>query len=198
MINDVLLLEKLSTGDRNAYNELFDRYFDRLHIFASNMVYRDDVAADIIQDVLIKLYEKPVTFASMGAIQSYLFTAIRNRCYNYLRDHKVENRSMLLYVEAVASSDHFNAMGSEDELAEINIDDVLKNVEQIIELLPEKCCEICRMRIIEQRKCADIAQQLNISTNTVRVQIHRGMERIRQHFAKANVIILLLSLSLFK
>lgn len=197
MINDTLLLKKLSSGDRSAYSELFDRYFDRLHAFASNMVFRDDVAADIIQEMLIRLYEKPVTFTDMGALQSYLFTTIRNRCYNYLRDLKVEDKRMLLYVQAAALSENLDITEHEDVLADLNIDDVLKNVEQIIGLLPERCSEICRMRLIERKKYTDIAQQLNISENTIKVQIHRGMERLRKHFASAYTALSLFLVAMF-
>lgn len=197
-MNDALLLKKLSNGDRSAYNELFDRYFDRLQAFASNMVFRDDVAADIVQDMLIKLYEKPVTFPDIPSLQSYMFTTIRNRCYNYLRDHKVEDKRMLLYVQAITMSGNSNVAEHDDALANINMDDVLKDVEQIIELLPEKCREICRMRFIERKKYADIAAELNISENTVKVQIHRGMERIRRHFADMNLAVLLFVICMFK
>lgn len=190
--NDTLLLKKLSKGERSAYSELFDRYFERMQAFASTIVFRDDAAADIVQEVLIRLYEKPVTFTDMGSLQSYLFTAIRNRCYNYLRDLKVQDKHMLLYMQTASRPGNLDSAEQEDLLADINIDDVLMNVERIIELLPQRCRQICRMRLIERLKYADIAQQLNISENTAKVQIHRGMERIRKHFASGYLTLLLL------
>lgn len=195
-MTDVLLLKKISNGDRSAYNEIFDRYFDRLQAFASNMVFRDDVAADIVQDMLIKLYEKPVPFTDISSLRSYMFTTIRNRCYNYLRDHKVEDKRMLLYVQAITLSGNVDVAEHDDALADMDMDDVMRGVEQIIALLPEKCRDICRMRFLERRKYTDIAVELNISENTVRVQIHRGMERIRKHFSDINFVLLLFVISL--
>lgn len=173
-LDEQVLIEKLRKNDRKAYSELFDRYFDRLFTFAMNMVFREDVANDIVQEVFIAIYEKSVLKDYRGSLKAYLYTSVRNRCYNYLRDAKVEDRQKALYVEAAVYSDSMDVIDEEE---------LLEKIKEVMEELPEKCREVCRLRFVHGYKYSDIAEQLGMNENTVKAQIHRGMERLRQKFA---------------
>ena len=59
-MDESILIERLRRNDRKAYSDLFDGYFDKLFTFALNMVFREDVANDIVQEVFIAIYEKSV------------------------------------------------------------------------------------------------------------------------------------------
>lgn len=96
-MDESILIERLRQNDRKAYADLFDGYFDKLFVFALNMVFREDVANDIVQEVFIAIYEKSVLKNYQGSLKAYLYTSVCNRCYNYLRDAKVEDRNMALY-----------------------------------------------------------------------------------------------------
>ena len=61
-MDDSILIERLRRNDRKAYSDLFDGYFDKLFTFALNMVFREDVANDIVQEVFVKLLTKRVIF----------------------------------------------------------------------------------------------------------------------------------------
>ena len=93
-------------NDRKAYSILFDKYFERLFTFAVRVVFREDVANDIVQEIFISLYEKSEILNYDLSLKSYLFNSVRNRCFNYLRDRKVEDRRMNLYAEACLWSDN--------------------------------------------------------------------------------------------
>jgi len=82
-LDESILIERLRRNDRKAYSELFDGYFDKLFTFALNMVFREDVANDIVQEVFIAIYEKSVLKNYQGSLKAYLYTSVRNRCYNY-------------------------------------------------------------------------------------------------------------------
>ena len=57
--------------------------------------------------------------------------------------------------------------------------------------LPEKCREVCRRRFFEGKKFEEIAEELDISESTARVQTHRGMEMLRQRFAEYDLAVIL-------
>ena len=113
-MDESILIERLRRNDRKAYSELFDGYFDKLFTFALNMVFREDVANDIVQEVFIAIYEKSVLKNYQGSLKAYLYTSVRNRCYNYLRDAKVEDRNMALYAEAAVYSDNVDMIDREE------------------------------------------------------------------------------------
>lgn len=181
-MNDERLLELLKRNDHSAYSELFDRYFRKLYIFALNVVFREDVANDIVQDVFIHIYEKSGLSDYSGSLKAYLFISVRNRCFNYLRDRKVDDRRMSLYLEASLCSDNLDLVEEED---------LLKQIWCFMEGLPATCRDICYMRWREGLSIEEIASRLQVSESTVRVQLHRGVGRMRRYFEDFNIIMIL-------
>ena len=156
-MEDEILIKYLRKNDRKAYSILFDKYFERLFTFAVRVVFREDVANDIVQEIFISLYEKSEILNYDLSLKSYLFNSVRNRCFNYLRDRKVEDRRMNLYAEACLWSDNVDWIEEEEVL----------------------------------RKIQEIAEELDISESTARVQTHRGMEMLRQRFAEYDLAVIL-------
>lgn len=181
-MDDKELIELLKKNNHIAYAELFDKYFRKLYVFALNVVFREDVANDIVQDVFIHIYEKSGLSDYSGSLKAYLFTSVRNRCFNYLRDRKVEDRRMNLYLEACLYSDYIDAIEEEE---------VLRRIWRFMDELPATCRDICHMRWKEGRSMEEIASRLQISESTVRVQLHRGMEKMRRYFEDTDISMIL-------
>ena len=164
-MEDEILIKYLRKNDRKAYSILFDKYFERLFTFAVRVVFREDVANDIVQEIFISLYEKSEILNYDLSLKSYLFNSVRNRCFNYLRDRKVEDRRMNLYAEACLWSDNVDWIEEEE---------VLRKIQEVMLELPEKCREVCRRGFFEGKKFEEIAEELDISESTARVQTHRA------------------------
>lgn len=179
----ITLLRKRDAG---AYSLLFDRYFERLFALAVHVVFREDVANDIVQEIFIHLYEKADSLNYATSLKTYLFNSVRNRCFNYLRDRKVEDRRMSLYTEACIWSENVELIEEEE---------VLTRVREAMSVLPEKCREICELRFFEGMKFEEIAERLGTSESTVRVQVARGMEKLRHYFTAPDRAVLLFFLS---
>ena len=77
------------------------------------------MANDIVQEIFISLYEKSEILNYDLSLKSYLFNSVRNRCFNYLRDRKVEDRRMNLYAEACLWSDNVDWIEEEEVLRKI-------------------------------------------------------------------------------
>ena len=92
--------------------------------------------------------------------------------------------------------------GKDDDKAEIfsahldMVDDeeLLARVRQVLDELPEKCREVCLLRFVEGYKYAEIAARLDMNENTVKAQLHRGMERLKQAFATYDYVLVLCAL----
>ena len=92
--------------------------------------------------------------------------------------------------------------GKDDDKAEIfsahldMVDDeeLLACVRQVLDELPEKCREVCLLRFVEGYKYAEIAARLDMNENTVKAQLHRGMERLKQAFATYDYVLVLCAL----
>ena len=166
------LIALIRQRDNASYIRVYEAYFGRLHRFAYNFVYDYDAANDIVQSVFISLYENAPKLSPDTALHSWLMTAVRNRCLNYLRDHNIEVRNQFFYLENYG----------EPELAEHLEDntELMGMICEAIETMPDKCREIFELRFYHNMKQAEIAEQLSISVNTVKVQIHRAILKLRE------------------
>lgn len=164
---------------------LFDTYYEKLYLFAEKYIYDSDKAHDIVQDVFLKIWENAERLELTSSIQHYLFASVRNGCLNYLKSLQIEDRNNRKYMEAYIESQNVDMVDDEELLARIR---------QVLDELPEKCREVCLLRFVEGYKYAEIAARLDMNENTVKAQLHRGMERLKQAFAMYDYVLVLCAL----
>ena len=182
--DDVLV--GLKCREESALIALFDMYYEKLYLFAEKYIYDSDKAHDIVQDVFLKIWECAERLELKSSIQHYLFASVRNGCLNYLKSLQIEDRNNRKYAEAYIDSQNVDMVEDEELLAKIR---------QVIEELPEKCREVCLLRFVEGYKYSEIAVALKMNENTVKVQLHRGMERLKQAFANYDYVFVVCILS---
>ena len=175
----------LKRRDEAALSVLFDTYYEKLYLFAEKYIYDSDKAHDIVQDVFLKIWENAERLELTSSIQHYLFASVRNGCLNYLKSLQIEDRNNRKYAEAYIESQNVDMVDDEELLA---------RVRQVLDELPEKCREVCLLRFVEGCKYAEIAARLDMNENTVKAQLHRGMERLKQAFATYDYVLVLCAL----
>ncbi len=169
------MIYRLQQNEQAAYMELYDFYFSRLHRFAYHFVFDYEIANDIVQSVFIRLYETVSSLKSDVNIGAYLLVMTRNKCLNYLRDQSIEDRYKTLYIQAAEES---------ETLAWIDDEELIQKIQSVVESLPEKCREICKLRFYKNMRFAEIAELLSISENTAKVQVHRAIQKIRESLTR--------------
>ena len=179
------ILMGLKRRDETALSVLFDTYYEKLYLFAEKYIYDSDKAHDIVQDVFLKIWENAERLELTSSIQHYLFASVRNGCLNYLKSLQIEDRNNRKYAEAYIESQNVDMVDDEELLARIR---------QVLDELPEKCREVCLLRFVEGYKYAEIAARLDMNENTVKAQLHRGMERLKQAFAAYDYVLVLCAL----
>ena len=179
------ILMGLKRRDETALSVLFDTYYEKLYLFAEKYIYDSDKAHDIVQDVFLKIWENAERLELTSSIQHYLFASVRNGCLNYLKSLQIEDRNNRKYAEAYIESQNVDMVDDEELLARIR---------QVLDELPEKCREVCLLRFVEGYKYAEIAARLDMNENTVKAQLHRGMERLKQAFATYDYVLVLCAL----
>ncbi|GAA4805434.1 RNA polymerase sigma-70 factor [Olivibacter ginsenosidimutans] len=153
---------------------LFKRYYPRLFTFAFHLLENEEEAEDIVQDAFLIVCEQQSTIGvSDQAIKSYLYTTIKHDALNRLRHKKV-----------IAN---FTEKSQQPEMDEMHVLDHLIHAEVIGELLealeklPEGCATICKMRYFEGLKNSQIADLLGISVHTVKSQKQRALNLLKKH-----------------
>lgn len=152
--------------------QIFRTYYSRLCHFAWQMVHDADQAEDIVQDAFANFWNNRHAVADDEiAIKNYLYSTVRNACFNISRHAKVEDRYLQLNREDVVEESAV--------LANIIRAEVMDEVYKIVRTMPQGCQDVFRLGYLEGLSNLKIAEQLNISVNTVKTQKQRGLKIIR-------------------
>ena len=160
------------TFDKAYFEQLFKTHFVHLCNFAHQYVHDLNSAKDITQKVFINLWEKRAKIDPQKPIQSYLFTAVRNRCLNYIRDQK-KYRSQVLDLDIVDLDISFE----DDDSGVVELEE---KVAQALNMLPEKSRQVFEMSRFQQMKYKEIAEELDISVKTVEAHMSRALKGLRE------------------
>ena len=169
------------------YEELFRTHFASLCYFAGKYIPDQDAGKEIVHTVFVNIWEKRDEFDFDKPAKSYLFTAVYNRCMNYIRDRKkfVSQDDPAIVnekAEPVLNSDHLEAAELESRIW------------KIINSLPEKCREIFILSRFEGNKYTEIAEKLDISVKTVETQMSKALKTLRDHLVDYIHLIILIVL----
>ncbi len=175
-MDDKDLLNKLSTGDEAAFEQIFILYYQPLVVFANKLVYDMDMARDLVQGVIVHFYEKRADIQIHTSLKAHLYQSVRNRCLNHLkREQTIRNHHSSLFIESKESESVFHDIMEETELEH--------RIFQVIKSLPKQCQKIFEMSRFQGKTNQDIADELSISKRTVETQISNALKKMRQKLA---------------
>lgn len=134
-------------------------------------------AEDIVQDTLIKVWDRRFEWESIDSIEAFSLTICRNLSLDRLRKKENNNDSLedVNIAEPVASSNPQDRMIQEDRVS---------LVRQIIDSLPEKQRSCMQLRDFEGKSYKEIAQVLDITEEQVKVNIFRARQKVKQKYLK--------------
>ncbi len=156
--------------DKKQFELLFKSHFQYLVNYATQYVQDSNTAEDIVQKVFITLWEKRATINPQQSVKSYLFTAVRNNCLNYIRDNK-KYRSRVLDLDC----GEFDIIEPETESQEA----LQKQIEHALSELPEKCRKVFELSRIHKLKYKEIAEELDVSVKTVEAHMSKALKTLR-------------------
>lgn len=182
------MLEDFSMGagkvsNRQAFESVYNRYYQALTFFAEQTVKDVFAAQEIVQDVFIKLWEKK-SIADIRHVKSYLFTATRNGCLNYIEKSCRKQRRGEEYSYLVPASE-------EGILRNMIQAEVMREIAFAVEKLPHQCKKVITMTFEEGKTADEIAHELDVAISTVRNQKARGLGLLRKLLSHATSLVLL-------
>lgn len=139
--------------------------------------YVDAITAeDLVQDVFLKIWQKRAFLFLKEGIKTYLYRSVQHACLDYLKHQEVKGDYISTVVTKLKIEEIYYNDDPQSLFAE---DDRLGRIYQEMNKLPKKCREIFTMSYLEERKTADIAVLLNISTRTVEAQLYKALKILR-------------------
>ena len=163
------------------FEQLYITYSPKMKRFALEYIQSEEDAENIVHDVFMEAWEHREVLSYHINILAFLFTAIKNKCIDYLR-HKIvvrETSDQLKEEYRLTMQMKFDSLEIFDHnmFNEKDIETILNNA---ILSLPERCREIFIKSKIEGKKQKEVALELNISVNTVETQIGIAYKKLRE------------------
>lgn len=163
------------------FETFYIAWYPRAKYFAREYVLSDAEAENIVQDVFLHLYERWNLLDNNINFIAYFFTSIKNRCIDYLRKQMQEFQT----VNELQSEYELTIRMKYDSLEIFDTDfpneeSLEKRLETALQKLPERCREIFIMNKLQGKKQKQIAEELQISINTVETQMGIAYKKLRE------------------
>jgi RNA polymerase sigma-70 factor (ECF subfamily) len=174
------LFRQVKNGDVYAFEKLFKTHYRNLCFFAENYVKEKAMAEEIVGSFFINLWEKRKTLEIKGSVKSYFYSSIHNQCIKYLEHLKVMKKYEEYATFRLRNKELLAPSSNAYPLANLISQETVKDIEKSIGELPEKCREIFCLSRFEEMSYEDISVKLKISINTVRTQMARALQKLRE------------------
>jgi len=171
--SDEQLMSLFQGGDENAYIELVNRYKDKLINFIFNYLGDLESSEDVVQETMIKLYQKKHYYKEIAKFSTWLYTIAKNLANTELRKRKQRKTTLL---SQFSKDDKTYELPSNDPEPgqEIQTDIVNKIIRDAVDRLSEKFKIVIVLRDIQGLSYEDISEIINVPIGTVKSRINRA------------------------
>jgi len=177
LYNDKQLLDSLRSGDKDAYTEIYQRYWPILFRHARKLLKNEKDAKDVVQETFISLWTIAADLDQKTLLSPYLYMTVRNKILNIFRHNKVVNSHL-------TSLDDFMSSGTNitDHLVREKL--LIKLIEEEIANLPPRMREVFELKRKSNLSYKEIAEIMDISDLTVKTQMSKAIKILREKFGE--------------
>jgi RNA polymerase sigma-70 factor (ECF subfamily) len=168
---DTSLLARVREGDVDAFERLYRSYFTPLWEFAYRYVRDADIAKDVVQDVLLSLWNRRSSLTGAERIPPYLYVAVRYQAINALRRSSIDRRAR----DVASAAQPMSAPAPDADVAQADEESA---VERALARLSDNARRVLLLRWKHGLSFAEIAESLGISEGAAKVQATRARQAL--------------------
>jgi len=164
----------MSLNKATEFEHFFKVNYSQFYFFALHLVDDVEVSRDIVSDAFEYAWKN---FQKSDVLnwKTYIYSFIRNKSVDYIRHEIVKNKYADVYLQITQEAED-NGYEDYDERVEI-IRDILQTLTPQTRLVLHEC-------YINRKKYKEVADELEISTNTVKKHIVKALKKIREEISK--------------
>lgn len=168
----VQLFNEIQSGNKTAFNELFNTHYNKLVAFAKQYTKQSESAEEITSELFVNLWLKRNTLGSVLNPEVYLYVSIKNACLNLLRSNK---KSATLFLD---DDKHAYQYEISDKQSTIDDKELLKLLDAAVASLPEQRRIIFKLIKEDSLKATAVAEILGLSKRTVENQLYKAVKTL--------------------
>lgn len=169
LVNESVLLNRLASGDIEAFSVLYRHYAPVIRLFTRKIVKSTELSYDLTQDVFIKVWNHRLQLREVSAFQSYLYTVAKNVSFNFLKRAATDSRAKSLILKDYPQEQDIT-------VDSVVTTDYMEYLNRLLDMLTPQSREVFRLCRQEQKTYDEAATLLGISRNTVKKHMVRTMK----------------------
>lgn len=175
-----LLLKRVSQQDEQAFAEVFAHFAPLLKGFcqSSKTFLAEEAAEELVQEVLIKVWQKAPNFdPSRASASTWIFTIARNARIDYLRKHAKHK----INSSPVETEDIWDESTDNQPFVFMKHNREEKEVAALLSSLPSEQSRCIKKVYMEGKSHTEIANELDLPLGTVKSRVRLGLLKLQTH-----------------
>lgn len=153
---------------------LFRGYYLKLCSHAARFVSSREIAEDIVSDIFLEFQLKNLHTVITTSYRAYLYTAVRNRAFDYLRSELLRSNPLDEQSREIPASVAF------DPESITQFEELYHDVENAVQSLPLKRRQVYLKHRFEGKKYIEIAEELGIPIRSVETLSYQATQEVRR------------------
>ncbi len=167
----------IDLNSEDAFRTLYKENVGYLCHYAESILKNSQLAEDVVDEFFMAIWEKREILRIEKNYKSYFLRSIHNKCLDHL---KRKRNKLELYIESLADPKDLTITSKLYEESDVlEVQEIRKVINDSIASLPNACRRIFEMSRFQNKKHKEIAKELDVSVNTVEMQIGRALKKIR-------------------
>lgn len=170
-MRDNLLIRQIKSGDKQAFDTLVRRHYQNIFSYCYRKTGDSDTAADLTQEVFLRLVEAIYRYDCTGKFQNYLFTIAVNICTDYYRRKRPADDIM---------TDQIAADGQPEDI--IIAGETARQLHKYIKRLPEEQRDAVILYYFHGLRAKDVAQITGVTLPCAKSRIRQGVAKLKKAY----------------
>jgi RNA polymerase sigma-70 factor (ECF subfamily) len=183
-VDDAAIMQRVCAGEHELFDELVRRYRDALLKVAASKLGSRDRAEDVVQEAFLAAFKARDSYKPRFAFRTWLWTILLNLCRRHLK--QAARRAETIAAGANLADEpvgHRAAGGVSPVVTDVMLAERRRELERLLEELPEAEADALRLRFFGQLKFQEIAHSMGCSLGAAKNRVRRGLtslaERLR-------------------
>ena len=160
--------------ERYSFEALFKENYSKAYYLALRILHDDEASKDVVSDAF-ELVWRRLKKEKVDNLSSYLMTAVKNACMDYIRKQNIRSKYVLTSLQTAKT------ISVNPEYWDVREEKIQAIMDSLEELTP-RTQQIVRLCYVERKKYREVAQELNISESAVKKHIMQALSYMRQKF----------------
>ena len=178
--DDVILIQRILTGDENAFASLVRKYQRQVHTFARQKIGDFQIAEDITQETFLQVYQKLETLEDPTLFSKWIYAIVNHLCIAWFRKNRLQTEPFEeICILGIGTEPYSRYIASEH--AKISAEAQRDLVEKLLAKLKESDRKVITLHYFEEMTSSEIGKFLGVSENTIKSRLRRARLQLKKY-----------------